>query len=182
MFKLGHLDADKWMEHIHPATYRLPSPDSSQRIVAGVPHSDPAIFHQLVASLEPPYHLLYVLHTPRSEGESGRYQSPPISKTELEWFLTEFGEFLSLDSRFDLWAHSPAENATVIWDRHNQIFAYGPITRFEQELRSLGFVQGECCIPVPHEHHFHRVLDEQAKRLLNAFAWSRSPLQAADEQ
>jgi len=183
MYKLGHLVSGLWVEHAHPAVFRLPATDEeSPRVVAGVPQGDPEVFARLTACLEPPYHLLYVLHTPRGEGAAGRYQSPPLGHAELRAFMAEFGAFLARDARFDLWAHSPAENATVVWDRHNQLFGYGPLDRFAAELRALGFVPGEPEVAAPHEHHYHAGFDAQAAALLRAFDWSFSPLRAEDEQ
>lgn len=183
MYKLGHLQDGKWNEHVHAAEYHLPiSAKDIQRVVAGVPRGNPEVFTKLVLALQHPYHLLYVLHTPRGEGQAGRYQSSPIDETELQGFLSEFGRFLAQDARFDLWAHSPSENATVVWDRHNRIFAYGPISRFEQTLLALGFTHGEPGVPAPHAHHYRAEFDLDAGRLLGAFEWSYSPLQAEDEQ
>jgi hypothetical protein len=183
MYKLGCLQADRWVEHSHPAIYRLPAAtEESQRLVAGVPGGDPDVFVRLVACLTPPYYLLYVLHTPRGEGQAGRYQSPKLSLPELTTFVSEFKTFLAQDARFDLWAHSPAERATVVWDRHNQLFAYGPLARFESELRALGFSLGNPEIPVPHEHHYRAEFDSLAGRVLKSLEWSYSPLQPEDEQ
>ena len=183
MYKLGHLVDASWTEHCYPRTFMLPaSPEVSQRIVAGVPFGDPQIFLHLVAALKPPMLLLYVLHTPRGEGEPGRYQSPPLSMDEIQDFFAACGNYLSQDARFDMWAYSPSEQASVIWDRHNQIFAYGPLRRFEAELRALGFSQGIVSVPAPHEHHYHSEFDTTAKRVLRFFEWSYSPLQDEDEQ
>src|SRR6185503_15808462 len=183
MYKLGRLQADRWVEHSHPAIYQLPeSAEEAQRLVAGVPGGNPEIFLRLACCLQPPYFLLYVLHTPRGEGQAGRYQSPKVSLAELKEFVSEFKTFLAQDARFDLWVHSPAEQATVVWDRHNQIFAYGPLARFESELRALGFSRGSPEVPVPHEHHYRGELDPFAERILKALKWSHSPLQPEDEQ
>jgi hypothetical protein len=183
MYKLGHMEADRWVAHSYPAVYRLSTSDEEQqRLVAGVPGGDPEIFMRLVACLEPPYFLLYVLHTPRGEGRPGRYQSPELSAHEFGSFVSQFKTFLAQDARFDIWAHSPPEQATVVWDRHNQLFAYGPIARFESELQKLGFSRGDPAVPAPHEHHYRAELDPLAARVLTALEWSYSPLRPEDEQ
>jgi hypothetical protein len=183
MYKLGHQVEGIWIEHNYPAVFMLPeNSEVSQRIVAGVPRGDPDVFLRLAETLEPPYFLLYVLHTPRGEGEPGRYQSPELSIQNLQAFFLEFGKFLSQDARFDIWAYSPAEQASVIWDRHNQIFAYGPLARFEAALRDLGFSKGVVTVPAPHEHCYRSEFDEMAERVLRAFDWSYSPLRREDEQ
>jgi hypothetical protein len=183
MYKLGRLEADHWVEHSFPAVYRLPkAAERAQRLVAGVPGGDPEVFVRLVTCLEPPYYLLYVLHTPRGEGQPGRYQSPELSLSQFQAFILQFKAFLAQDARFDIWAHSPTEQATVVWDRHNQVLAYGPLARFESQLRTLGFSLGSPEVPVPHEHHYRAELDSLATELLRTFDWSYSPLQPEDEQ
>jgi hypothetical protein len=96
--------------------------------------------------------------------------------------MAQFGAYLSSDARFDLWAYSPTERATVVWDRHNQLFAYGPLEKFTTQLKALGFYGGKADVPVPHQHHYRQEFDVQAAQLLAAVAWSYSPLRPEDEQ
>ena len=183
MYKLGRMEADRWIEHSYPAVYEVSTSGGGiQRLVVGVPGGDPEVFTRLVTCLEPPYYLLYVLHTPRGEGEAGRYQSPELSPSQFRQFISRFGLLLSQDARFDIWAYSPAEQATVVWDRHNQVFAHGPVARMQSELEQLGFSPGALKVPVPHEHHYRAELDPIAKELLEAFEWSYSPLRPEDKQ
>lgn len=177
MYRLGHLVDGEWIAHVHPAVF-----ESRERITAGVPHGDPTIFGSMVECMGPPYYLLYVLHTPRGEAQPGRYQSPELSLPDVKDFLARYALFLSADARFDLWAHSLSDDGTVVWDRHNQLFAYGPLNRFANTLQSLGFTIGTTSIPTPHEHHYRAEFDHIAKQLLNEFEWSYSPLRPEDEQ
>jgi hypothetical protein len=39
---------------------------------------------------------------------------------------TQFGRFLSGESRFDLWVRSHDDDATIVLDHYNLIYAYGP--------------------------------------------------------
>jgi hypothetical protein len=105
-----------------------------------------------------------------------------VSAEDFHKFLQEFAQYLSSDARFDIWAHSPAENATIVWDRHNQVFGYGPLPRFELILKGLGFSQGNVEVPAPHGHHYRAELDAQAASVLQAFEWSHLPLKEEDEQ
>lgn len=183
MYKLGHLNGDNWIEHFHPATYRLPESEKvRQCLVAGVPRGNPEIFLRLVEALTPPYYLLYVLHTPRGEGLPGRYQSPAVGVVELRHFVTTFKQYLASDARFNFWAHSSVDNATVVWDRHNQIFAYGPLADFVFELKGLGFSEGKVEVPGPHEHYYREEFDVHAALVLKTFDWVHSPLKREDEQ
>lgn len=177
MFRLGHLVEGEWTAHSHPAVF-----NADGRVHAGVPGGDPVVFERLVACLPPPYHLLYVLHTPRTEAEPGRYQSPELSFDELKAFLERFAPYLSGDGRFELWAYSPTDGGMVVWDRHNQLFGYGPVEAFAAALRALGFTSGQPEIPVPHTHYYRVELDDLAREVIAAFDWSVSPLRPEDEQ
>jgi hypothetical protein len=176
LFKLSHQVAGEWVEHHH-----LPEYDVGDRVLAGVPGGDANVFKKLVECLEPPYLLLYVLHTPRGEADPGRYQSPAMSSDEFTEFVSRYSAFLKADARFDLWAHSPAERATVVWDRHNQLFAYGPTERFVRQLNAMGFRPGKVNIPA-HAHHYRHEYDEMARQLMSALEWKHSPLRPEDEQ
>jgi len=183
VYKLSHLDGRACVEHRHLPCYASPDPKADvARLAAGVPDGDARVFERLVASLREPYFLLYVLHTPRGEGAPGRYQSPELTLAEVRAFLERFRSFFAGDARFDLWAHSPAEQATVVWERHDLVFAYGPLERFAVELRGLGFRPGTVAVPFPHKHHYRAECDAEAKAVLEAFEWSVSPLEPEDEQ
>jgi hypothetical protein len=176
LFKISHQVAGEWVEHHHLPVYEV-----GDRVLAGVPRGDANVFKELVECLEPPYLLLYVLHTPRGEADPGRYQSPAISSGGFTEFVSRFSAFLKADARFDLWAHSPAERATVVWDRHNQLFAYGPTERFVRRLDALGFRPGNVDRP-SHAHHYRPECDDMARQLLSAVDWTHSPLRPEDEQ
>ncbi len=183
MHKLSHQVAGEWVPHSHQPNFSLISKDNvAPKIVAGIPSGDPALFARLVECLEPPYFLLYVLHTPRGEAEAGRYESPPVSIEQFREFVNQFGSYISADARFDVWAHSSAEQATVVLDRHNQLFAYGPIEKFMSTLKSYGFSEGLVDVSFPHQHHYRQEFDERAAAVLDAFEWAYSPLRTEDEQ
>lgn len=182
MHKLSHLVDGGWTEHSFAPLYTPPAEGEIERLVAGAPGGQAETFERLALCLTPPYFLLYVLHTPRGEAEAGRYQSPELSADQLRDFTARFAPYLAADARFDIWLHSPAEQATIVWDRHNQIFAYGPLDRFAKALSALGFSEGSCQVPVPHQHHYRPEQDENAAALLSWCAWRHSPLRPEDEQ
>lgn len=177
MYRLGHLVNGEWTAHSHPPVF-----DAAERLTAGVPNGDPTVFQRLVECLEPPYYLLYLLHTARGEASPGRYQSPALTLAQVNEFLARFAPFLSADGRFDLWAHSPQDRATVVWDRHNRAFGYGPVDRYASALSSMGFIPGWPEVPAPHEHHYREEFDALANEVMAAFDWSYSPLRPEDEQ
>ncbi len=183
MNKISHRVAEIWIAHSFAPTFEIITNGSDgDHVLAGVPGGDAVPFETLIQCLEPPYLLLYVLHTPRGEGAPGRYQSPPLSFGQVRGFVSQYGAFFSVDSRFDLWAHSPSSRATVVWDRHNQLFGYGPVDSFLRALRSIGFTPGEVSLQFPHVHHYRQEFDDDAAKVMDAFQWSYSPLRPEDEQ
>jgi hypothetical protein len=101
-----------------------------------------SVLLKLVECLAPPFLVLYVLHTPRGEGDPGRYQSPELELGAIQSFITRFASFFAGDARFDLWIHSPSAKGTIVFDRHNLLYGYGPIECFSRGLASLGFSEG----------------------------------------
>ena len=183
MHKLGALRGDAWVEHSFPPVLRRNTTKSgTTRITAGVPSGEVSVFAKLLCATEPPYQLLYVLHTPRGEGEAGRYQSPDLNGSQLRDFLLKYRDLLMYDSRFDLWGRSAPDQATLVWDRHSILYAYGPLDLFESELRSLGYSVGDVDASFPHQHYYRAELDHLAKDLLASFNWSVTPLRPEDHQ
>jgi hypothetical protein len=181
MFKLGSFDGANWREHSHPPVYEEIE-GAVRKVVATAPGGDPLIAERLASCLSPPFLLLYVLHTPRGEGQPGRYQSPEMTGEDLRAFLERFGGFLRSDARFDLWIHAPADRATIVWDRHDLVHGYGPVEAMIEALRALGFRPGNPAIPSPHTHSYHAELDDEARAILAHVEWTRTPLQPEDEQ
>lgn len=93
----------------------------------------------------------------------------------------EFGQFIREDSRHDFWPRSH-DDATIVLDRHNLIYAYGPLELFEQALKSSGAHVGEPAALGTHLHHYHAVWDDMERRILRRFDWQISPLRPSDVQ
>jgi hypothetical protein len=182
-FKLAHMQGDEWREHSQPPYFKAQMMgNGSERLVVGVPSGDSIIIRRLAEALEPPYFVLYILHTPRGEGEAARYQSPELDRTQLEEFLIRFSDYLAGDGRFDFWIYSMTDGATLAWDRHNILHAYGPIAEFTSILRGLGFTTGEVNASFEHVHYYRPEFDEDAAEVLGYFSWAASPLKPSDEQ
>lgn len=93
--------------------------------------------------------------------------------------LTSF----SGDGRHDLWVHSPRSGHTLVWDRHNQLFAEGqPLDDVREALVALGFREGSVEPLGAHVHHYRAEFDNDAASLLNEIDWHRTPLRPEDEQ
>lgn len=72
--------------------------------------------------------------------------------------------------------------ATLVWDRHDLLYAYGDLEAYLACLQKMGFVEGDVVIPSPHEHHYQMEFDAQAAEVLRSFEWTRTPLRLEDEQ
>jgi hypothetical protein len=123
-----------------------------------------------------------LLHTTRTGAELGRYESPELTSADKEEFLNEFGRFFCEDSRHDLWVRSHDDDATIVLDRHNLIYAYGPLDAFEAALQSLGARKGEPAVLGAHVHHYHPAWDEAERRILRSFEWDIKPLRPSAVQ
>ncbi|HKP25239.1 MAG TPA: hypothetical protein VJV39_15330 [Dongiaceae bacterium] len=182
MFKLGHIVEGEWVEYSHPAVFEHQTTDSgTARLRLGIPGGDVEIVRSLARCMEQPYYILYVLLTPRGEGNAGRYQSPLVDGVQLDAFLSQYADYFRSDGRFALWIHSPSLQATLAWDHHNLLYAYGPLPRFEEALRAIGFTPGQASMSVPHAHNYHSECDTDAAAILVHFDWRRSELQPGDD-
>lgn len=145
----------------------------------------PNLFRELAGQLAEPLFLLYILHTPRGEGDAGRYQSSPLMGDQIDDFLIAFTPFLAGDARHDIWAHSQTDGRTLIWDRHDLIFAEGdPLDDIVQVLEAAGYRTGSprWLGSGPHLHHYRAAFDRDASAVLAAFDWTLSALCPEDEQ
>ena len=90
------------------------------------------------------------------------YEGPELSARTIEGFLQRFGRFLSGDARHDLWVRSHGDDATLILDRHNIIYVYGPLSDLEVALSRVGARPGNLPeVPDPHVHHYHPAWDRR---------------------
>ena len=152
------------------------------RLRVGLNESQDTCVRTLASPLSGPFQLLYVLHTTRTGAELGRYESPELTRADVELFLSEFGRFLCEDSRHDLWVRSHDDDATIVFDRHNLIFAYGPLELFERELQASGAQEGEPAVLGAHVHHYHPDWDDAERGVLRRFEWQVTPLRPSDVQ
>jgi hypothetical protein len=183
LHKLDWLSAGEWKRHSHAAIFTIETTTTgTPRLLAGFPDGKSSVLSRLVECLAPPFYILYVLHTPRGEGDPGRYQSPLLDLNDVQSFISRFSAFFTGDARFDLWVHSPASGGTIVWDRHNLIYGYGPTERYCDALESIGFAEGAPTVPVPHAHNYRPEFDDDAKALLSIFSWQFSELRPEDEQ
>ncbi len=133
--------------------------------------------------MKEPFGVLYMLVVPRDETPPGRFQSPELlSREQCLSFLHDFREFLEQDGRHNLWVAAADQSSLIVYDRHNVLYAYGPLAKFEEILRGNGFTENkEVRFPSPHTHHYHAVFDGQGTQLLTYWDWKVSPLRPSDE-
>jgi hypothetical protein len=142
---------------------------------------------RLVDVLPEPIHLLYVLIVPREPNhQPGRYQGlDPVTREETRTFLSEFRDFLEQDGRHTLWLRSATSSAMLVLDRHNLIYAYGPLAEFQQIAEALGLTEvplSSIALPSPHTHHYHQQFDSDEKRMMSLWPWNQTPLHGQDER
>gem|GEM_PF-602993 len=151
------------------------------RVKIGVSHDQVDLLLKLVDELEPPYFLLYVLVVSRLNNQLGRYQSPALdSKQELQDFLIEFKEYLETDGRHQLWIGTTSNSGQLVYDKHNLLFAYGPIEKYRFVLDQLGFKEQAFSIDFPHYHNYHEENDKFEEAILDFYNWKFFPLQDND--
>jgi len=153
------------------------------RLTIGLDDAQDACVFEMAVDLAGPFQLLYLLHTTRTGAALGRYESPQLTIQQVVEFVRRFGPFLAQDARHDFWLRSHDDDATIVLDRHNIIFAYGPLPLFETVLTRIGIGQsGLPAVPDPHVHHYHHEWDGNEREILKALPWTRKPLRKVDVQ
>ena len=158
--------------------------DGGSRLVIA-PESDRVEFLiRLLHAMPGPFWLLFVLVVNRGGSELGRYQSPePQTKEDAEAFLKNFQAFLEKDGRHNLWIASASSSEMLIYDRHNVIYAYGSLSKWQLVLSEMRFSEVPLIrIPSPHSHHYHQSMDGEERRMVGHWDWNRTPLMPSDEE
>ncbi len=91
--------------------------------------------------------------------------------------MVTFQDFFEQDGRHHLWVMSWSEEGQFIFDRHNMIYAYGDLDRYESHLNSVGFARGRVAIPVLHAHYYHPEFNTAENELMAYWSWMKFPLQ-----
>lgn len=180
--KVQHFVEGRLEPFHHANTFAREQTTGPERVRIGPRGGQRHLFGTLASLLGPPYKLLYLLHTSRTRAELGRYESPWLEDAELTSFLDRFGQFIAEDARHDLWVLGGGGSGTIVWERHDLVYAYGPIPTYVMMLESAGFREGWPTWPVPHAHCYNPEWDEAEREILRAFDWDRTPLRPEDEQ
>jgi hypothetical protein len=155
-----------------------------RRLVIAPAQSHSEILLALIEAMTGPFWLLYVLVVPRSNGQAGRYQSPELQgEGAVKTFLRDFSNFFEKDGRHNVWIASEAGSEMLIYDRHNVIYAYGPLNAWKGPLAANGLSEVAMIrFSSPHSHHYHESLDLEEDRLMNYWDWHHTSLTKSDEE
>jgi len=184
LFKFGHVpDSENSAPFEYPNCWAHERTIRVNRLVIAPRGHHVSLMIDLLESMKEPYGLLYVLVVPRTEQCGGRYQSPEsVSRESAKTFLLQFQNFLEQDGRHHLWVGAVDKSSLLVYDRHNVLYAYGPLPAFEETLRAKGLREAQQIrFPSPHSHHYHDSFDVELDALIKHLAWKQSPLVDGDE-
>jgi hypothetical protein len=181
-WKLGTVRSGQDVAWIYQPSYAHQVVGGVERLVIAPGPTPVALLRELLPLLPEPLWVLYVLVTPRSDAPAGRYQSSqPHTRAEVESMLERFENYFACDGRHNLWLAAPPAGQ-LVFDRHEVIYAYGPIAEIVTRLKTKDFAESEMIrVPVPHSHHFHEELDCDEHAILAHWEWLHSELQETDD-
>lgn len=182
-YKFGTLQGDDWIPFAYLNVWEQEKTTGPARLIIAPASGQIELMRKLAEVLPEPFGILYVLLVPRGQGQPGRYQSPvPSSRAELDAFLTQFQEFFERDARHHIWIMSLPASATLVYDNHNVIYAYGPLEKFKQVLKQQGFQEGSVRFPSPHSHNYNVEFDQAEKDVIAYWDWLHFPVAEQDER
>jgi hypothetical protein len=181
-WKLGTVRAGEDVAFHYEPSYARQVMGGVERLVIAPGTAPVGLLRELLPLLPEPLWVLYVLITPRSDAPAGRYQSAqPRSREEVLALLERFETYLEKDGRHNLWLAAPPAGQ-LVFDRHEVIYAYGPIVEIAEKLKEKGFAEVEMIrVPVPHSHHFHEEMDVEERAMLEHWEWVTTELQETDD-
>lgn len=179
----SRVDGELWLAHDYGKVYAIEKTrDGNKRLCIAVSYDGSQVLRTLSRTLKEPFFLLYVLVIFRGGGQDGRYQSGELSHEDLDAMFARYSEFWDSDSRHSIWLRSEADNATLVYDRHNLIYAYGPLERFELVLETFGYTAApKVPLSFRHQHSYYAEFDSLEQELTSRFADRRSELHPGDE-
>jgi len=173
-----------WIPHARSHAYRVePEGHGPARLVAAPDRDQVGLLIDLSRALPEPFQLVYVLLSMRTLRPPGRYQaSRPLSRAQLEAFLSDHRAFLEQDGRHHLWIGSAAEPSTLVYDHHELLYLYGRLDAYQAVLQAAGMGEGPVVLPPEHRHESHAAHDAAEQALLGALDWTWNPLEPEDEE
>ena len=154
--------------------------DGQERLRIGPSRGHVDLMIELIECIPEPLRLLYVLVMSRGSEQSGRYEAASGMSFDDTESSKEFGDFLQSDGRHHLWVASPGFG-TIVYDRHDVLYAYGPLDKFVEVLQANGLKEGKIELPAPHWHGYHPEFDKAQSQVLSRLQWIHSPLRPGDD-
>jgi hypothetical protein len=171
---------DKDEQFRYHDAYELQTVAGTSRLAIGPSISHCELFLELASCLPEPLRVLYVLVlSRRQQHEEARYESGPVSRQQIAAFATAFSEFLESDGRHHIWIAHP-DVGTIVYDRHQTLYAYGPLDAYLTVLQRRGLQAGIVDVPAPHWHRYHPHFDDAEAALIRYWPWRRAPLKESD--
>jgi hypothetical protein len=167
----------------YPNIFAVQQTSGAARLVIAPSANHISILLDLLQVMSEPFGILYVLVVPRGGNEPGRYQTAnPVSREQTEQFVKRFSDYFGKDGRHDVWVGSMSGSGQLVYNRHNVIYAYGPLPEFEKVLLSRGLTNVEAVrFPSPHTHNYHAAFDQDEQDVFRYWNWRRYPLDESDE-
>jgi len=170
----------QWLPYEFGKVYSREQTSSGPRLRIAASSRGTALLRELTLTLTEPFLLLYMLIVPRGQSEPGRYQSDELSRAEVDALFAHFGDFWDSDGRHNVWVRS-SDDGMLVYDRHNLIYAYGPLPRFESALRKLRYTTtASVTLNFVHQHSYHQEFDDLERQLTTRFGNRRSELREGD--
>jgi hypothetical protein len=172
-----HLDGVGQAPYRHSNAWKREPAGNTERLVIGPQGDFIDLVMSLTACLQPPYAVLYVLSVPRGGSEPGRYQLwDRLDLDQLSAFVEPYRSYLEGDARHHLWIHSLDSAASIVYDKHDLIYAYGPLDCYLQTLTERGLTEGEVELPFPHYHNYFEEFDSMETQIIAGHTWRRTPI------
>ncbi|MBK1884501.1 hypothetical protein JIN85_18945 [Luteolibacter pohnpeiensis] len=173
---------DEWIVHRYPKVFVREKTSGADRLKIEASQEGTQTMLLLASVLGAPFAALYVLLVPRGGSAEGRYQSPWMSRSELSDLFERFASYWDQDARHHIWLFSDPDRATLVYDQHNVIFAYGPIEDYIRVLETSGYSEAQAlAFPAPHTHRYHVAFDQEERDLVSLPGWTKSPLRKGDK-
>lgn len=180
--KLTRLEGSNWVRQQYAGVWQREKTSGPERLSIAPAGNHVDVLCSLLQCLPEPFGILYVLLLSRTGRELGRYQCPePFSREDTISFLKSFREYLEGDGRHHIWIISLPTNATLVYDNHDLLYAYGSIAEYERILETTGLSSGTVVIPAPHGHQYNVEFDEDEERIMSFCPWLHFPLHPSDD-
>ena len=169
-------------QYRYPDVWSIETTTGPSRLVAAPSARHVDCLIELSREVAEPFGILLVMLIPRLGSRPGRYQSPrPTTREETEAFLRKHAAFFEFDGRAHIWVMSLPDKATLIYDNHDVLYAYGPIDKFTKVLERRGLTFGDVRYPVPHTHRYNPECDSGEEMVMKEWEWKWFPLQPNDD-